>query len=188
MLCTTIFANTSFDVVFVEIFLLVQCGQILEKRVAQIFPKLPKQYPRYFYLKSDVFQNCLKCPHIFQLLTYAKNCHQKLQKSPNLVTLVISHTSYIFLIKLIIIVTFRGPSSFFHRPQNFEIKIFCFILRKLQKTFSAERAGRTDEKMDSSIGHFQPLFLEFPLKNQNKSNFIGNSLSNSTKFSYYRRN
>ena len=60
MLCTTIFANTSFDVVFVEIFLLVQCGQILEKRVAQIFPKLPKQYPRYFYLKSDVFQNCLK--------------------------------------------------------------------------------------------------------------------------------
>ena len=100
MLCTTIFANTSFDVVFVEIFLLVQCGQILEKRVAQIFPKLPKQYPRYFYLKSDVFQNCLKCPHIFQLLTYAKNCHQKLQKSPNLVTLVISHTSYIFSDKI----------------------------------------------------------------------------------------
>ena len=185
MLCSTIFANTSFDVVFVEIFLLVQCDQILEKRVAQIFPKLPKQYPRYFYLKSDVFQNCLKF-----LATYL--CKKFVTKSfknrP-----IWSHWLFLtplifFLIKLIIIVTFRGPSSFFHRPQNFEIILFCFILRKLQKTFSAERAGRTDEKMDSSIGHFQPLFLEFPLKNQNKSNFNGNSLSNSTKFSYYRRN
>ena len=37
-----------------------QCDQMLEKKVAQFFKKLPKKYPMQFFHKSEVFQNSPK--------------------------------------------------------------------------------------------------------------------------------
>ena len=67
------------------------------KKSSPNFSKTAQIVSTVFLLKKS----CLsKLSEIFSYLPMQKICHQKLQKSPNLVTLVISHTSYIFSDKI----------------------------------------------------------------------------------------